>query len=120
MSKIAKDKPALGRNSVATVVKKLLKEGVYVPARDIPIFYKILKQYPNARFWENYDLGFKLNYITWLLGADGQAKLKSDFAIFNLDIPASVPYTLEDSKVGEDLVTETNYKKPKNLADFLK
>ncbi len=120
MAKIVKDKPVLGRNAVATVVKRLLKDNVYVPARDIPIFYKILKQYPNARFWENYDLGFKLNFITWLLGQDGQAKLKSDFAIFNLDIAPEPSYAMEDSKVGEDLVTETNYKKPKNLADFLK
>ncbi len=120
MKKANKEKPVLGRNEIASIVKRLLKPDIYVPARDIPIFYKILKQYPNAKFWQNYDLGFKLNSLFWLVGEDGQQKLKSDFSIFSLDLPAPVCYDMESEKVGEDLVTGKETKKHKNLAEFLK
>ena len=118
MKKVAKDKPVLGRNELSAIAKRILKDGAYVPARDMPVFYKLIAQYPVARFWQNYDIGFRLNAAFWLLGADGQEKLKRDFAIFNLDFAPPVPQTLESNKVGEDIVTTPQ--KPKNLADFLK
>ncbi len=113
-------KALFGRNETAAIAKRFLKPNAYVPARDIPVFYKLFKQYPDRTFWEKYDLGFQLNAAFYLVGADGQAKLKSDYAIFLLDLPAPTQHTLEQDKVGEDLVTNTNHKKPKNLADFLK
>ncbi len=119
MKKAIKEKPVIGRNDCVTIIKKLLKDDLYVPVRDIPIFYKIIKQYPNAKFWLNYDLGFKLNSLFWLLGEDGKSKLNSDFAVFNLDLPTEVEYSLESEKIGDDLIIAQNTKKTKSLADFL-
>lgn len=119
-NKIIKEKPLIGRNEIVRIVKKLLKDDAYVPARDIPVFYKLLKQYPDVKFWTNYDLGFKLNAMFWLVGSDGQQKLKSDYAVFLLDLKPEQPYVLEIEKVGDDFTTEQNNKKSTNLADFLR
>jgi hypothetical protein len=112
-----KSAPLLSRSEVVGLCKRFLKDGLYNPSRDPMIMYKVIKGYPNRAFWLNMDLTFRLNSLFWLLGKDGQERLAADWATFWLDIPAQPEYTLEQAKVGEDIVVD---KKPKTVADLLK
>ena len=111
-----KIKPLFSRAEVAGLCKRFLKEGKYDAIRDTMVMYQLLKQYPNEAFWRGYELGFTLNAMFWFKGKDGQERLARDWSIFNLDLGPQVRHTLEDTKVGEDIVVQ----KPKtSLFDFL-
>lgn len=99
------------------LVKRFLKEEAYIPARDIPLFYKVYDLFPDQKFWQGYTMEFQLNSIAYFLSEDGKNKLKSDIALFNLDMPVQLEYNLKQDKVGEDVIIS----KPKRtMADLLK
>lgn len=114
---MSKSKCPLKRAEIQGIVKRFLKEGAYVAARDIPAFYNTYALFPDKEFWLTYQLDFQLNAINWFLTQDGQEKLKTDLALFRLDIKPNTEYHLEPTKTGEDIKVI----RPKTtLADILK
>lgn len=117
-----KVKPLFTRNEVIGLCKRFLKPDefatkYYSPTESPMTMYRLAKQYPDRAFWMAYQLGFQLRSLYWLLGADGQAKLKQDYEVFQLRMPAIVVPVLEATKQGEDVVIVN---KPKTVADLLR
>lgn len=98
-----KRKSPFSRTEVAEIVKRFLKPENDQPKVETIFFYKLYKEYPYEKFWRVYELDFKLNSLAWLLSEEGQIKLKTDMAVFNLDMPAQTEYTLQENKIGPDL-----------------
>lgn len=90
------------KREVIGLVKRFVKEDSYEPVRDTVAFYKIYAEFPDEAFWRAYDLGFTLQSMFWFLSEDGRAKLKTDIALFHLDMTPQTEYHMEDQKVGED------------------
>lgn len=99
---MGKPRHPLKRTEVFEIVKRLVKEDQYVGTRDIPLFYKVFEEFPDAPFWRVYQLEFQLNCIAWFLSPEGRDRLTTDIAVFHLDIEPQPTYDMETSKVGED------------------
>lgn len=120
--KAPKVKPVLTRNEVIGLCKRFLKpdagrEVYYNPAESPMTMYRLVKQYPDRAFWLAYQLGFELRSLFWLLGKDGQAKLKQDYEVFHLKMAPIEKPMMEETKQGEDVVIVN---KPKTVADLLR
>ncbi len=113
----SKTKHPFGKRQVIGLVKRFVKEDAYEPIRDTVAFYKIYAEFPDEAFWRAYDLGFQLNSMFWFLSDEGRAKLKTDIALFHLDLSPAAPYQMEDAKVGEDVQI---VKKKTTMADLLR
>jgi hypothetical protein len=114
---VPKVKPLLTRPEVIGLCKRWMKPGAYDPMRDMIVLYGLIKKYPSRAFWLAYTLDWQPDSLYYFVGANGRAKLESDWQVFNLDIPAQPAYALETAKVGEDVVIN---KKPRTIAELLK
>lgn len=72
--------------------------------------------YPDDRFWESYELDFKLNSLAWFKMDAGVSRLMTDYMKFKMEIPKLNCYKLEKEKIGEDVKVDF---KPKTLMGFL-
>ncbi len=113
----SKKKHAFGKRQVIGLVKRFVKEEAYEPVRDTVAFYKIYAEFPDEAFWRAYDLGFTLNSMFWFLSDEGRQKLKTDIALFHLDLSPAAQYQMEDAKVGEDAPI---VRKKTTMADLLR
>lgn len=115
--KVPKPKPLLTRPEVVGLCKRFLKPDAYDAKMSPIVLYRLLKQYPSAPFWLARELDWQPDNMFYFLSAHGQAWLKDQWDLFHLDMPAQTAYTLESTKVGEDVVIES---KPRTVAELLK
>lgn len=108
-------KPIFSRSEMAELVQRYLKPGQYKAMRDIPVMYGIVKEYPDRAFWLNYQLGFQLNSLFWLLSENGKETLSTAWSLFHLNLKVETQVILGD-KVGGDAKID---KKTKSVADLL-
>ncbi len=113
----SKSKHPFGKRAAIGLVKRFVKEDSYEPIRDIVAFYKIYAEFPDEAFWRVYDLGFQLRSMFWFLSDEGRQKLKTDIALFHLDMTPATEYHMEDAKVGADVPI---LKKKSTMADLLR
>ena len=120
--KAPKPKLLFSRAEVIGLCKRFLreKEGLtefYHPVQSPMAMYALLKTYPSREFWLNMELGFQLRNLFWFRGEAGKAELDKRWSVYQLDLGPQVEHTVEDTKVGEDVVVV----KPKtSIADFLR
>jgi len=112
-----KKKCPFGKREITGLIKRFVKEGAYSATADTIAFYKIWALFPDEKFWRNYELGFQLNSLFWFLSEDGKAKLTTDIALFNLDVPPETKYDMSETKIGEDIIVR---KTNKTTADLFK
>lgn len=112
-------KTGLKKSEVKSIILSFLKEEkAYNATLDQISFYKLFALYPDKDFWLKYSLPFKLNAFVWLVSQDGLDRIKSDYAIYKLHIPAQFDkISLSETKFGEDLKFK---KKIRTLADLFK
>lgn len=101
------------------------------------ILKKFLKQYPTTKtklaaelkflkmltancslefLLREFALGFKVDTMLWFFSKDGKLAIESGKKKSVVDFSEKKEYSLQESKVGEDIKID---KKPKNLKDFL-
>lgn len=113
----APPKCPFSRSEVIAWGKRYLKdEKTFDAKKDMFVLYRLWAKYPNTDFWRVHQLSFKLNFLMWLMGKDGQEQIARDWSIFNLHLPKPEEVKLEDKKVGEDVVIE---RKPRTMAELL-
>lgn len=83
---------------------------------------RILKKWPEEEFWNNFELGFKLNSLFYFLTENGTGKVNQEYAKYKagknkIFSEKKEEVKLESQKVGDDI--DTTPKKPKSLKDFL-
>ncbi len=78
---------------------------------------RLISEYPEEDFWKSFDLGFKLNSLSFLQSDKGQAFLNKKYGEFKFEIPVAPTHNIGTEKVGEDIVVVS---KPKSLHDFMK
>lgn len=112
-----------------SIVEKLIKPELlnnYDPAikkevwrKNIPLAAKLLAVYPEEEFWNNFDLGFKLNSLFFLLSENGKPKISEKYSVWkmkdNFQETKAETYELSESKTGEDVIVE----RVPSLKDFL-
>lgn len=97
----ARPKCPLSRPEVLGITKRLIEDGSYQMRRDIPLFYRVFAQYPDAAFWRAYQPTFHPDSMVYYLSAHGQDTIKTAISLFHLDIPTQEPYDL-GAKTGDD------------------
>ncbi len=101
------------------MVNKFTIEGKSLPQkswpREIKIAKKIYNLYPYPKFWNQLDLGFKLNSLAWFLTKEGGHSLKVHFKIESFSPKRKKGYALS-KKVGKN---KNIIRKNNSLMDFL-
>ncbi len=87
------DFKGLSGSEVTAIVKRFVKPDSYKgnSKRERSAFTKLFGQYPDPEFWRKWDLGFQLNSLYWLIGADGKEKLDLGYKMFHLDLSTPQP-----------------------------
>ena len=85
-------------------------------SKEIKIAKKLFNSYPDARFWNQLELEFKLNSLAWFLTKDGLKFLYKQQSLFRLALPEKKEYTLGDKILGPKGKTP---RKPKTIIDFI-
>jgi len=68
--------------------------------KEMPMFYRLLKLYPNEEFWKKTNFSIKLKSLAYLLGFMKE-ELKKKYAEFHVEPEQEVEIALGE-KVGED------------------
>ena len=62
------------------IVKKFLKDAPKLPyAREVKLLKPLITKYPELEFWENLDLGFKLNSLAFFNTENGEEVISSKY-----------------------------------------
>ena len=68
---------------------------------------RLFRQFPDERFWKEYDLGFLLNSLGFFLAKQRMAEVELVYTRFSraktYEIPQPTQYELQPEKQGEDL-----------------
>lgn len=99
------------------LIKKLLKPDQPINwPRELKVANTLIQKKPDVQFWENFDLPFKLNSLSFLLSDRGKEYLLQK-RVEKHDLPSFKPTQIELSseKIGEDVICN----KPKSIKDFL-
>lgn len=115
-----KTKHPLSRAEIYGIVKRFVKPEAYVSRRDIPLFYKVFEQYPDAPFWRAHDLGFELNCIAWFLSDEGKAHLTTAIALYHLDMTPPAAPELAAEKTGADAARPEGAHTARTVSDLLR
>lgn len=86
-------------------------------ANEIKTSKKLLKKYPDIRFWSSIDLGFRLNSLLFFISEEGKRLLKIEWQKFKFVSPPKTVYNLEDEKLGDDANIQNN---KKSTIDWIK
>lgn len=121
--KAKKDGPT--RAEISRVIKRYVyKENLDTnSSQEIIFFYLLLKEYPDMKFWWNWDLGFMVKSLIWFRSADGKYTLERGYKLFHFefDKPSNgADNIMADEKVGEDYIPTSKNNTKKSVSAFLK
>lgn len=79
----------------------------------------LLNIFPNKDFWDNLEVGFKLNSICWFLSDDGRNFLNKEYKKFNFNLSDKKQFEIENNNI--DYQDKIPYYSDKvlNLRQFL-
>lgn len=113
MSDIAPTVKPPPRAQVVQIIDRFLKPEVKWPApREMPVFYRLWKQFPDVDFWTHWDLPFKLNSMLWFGTADGREALVNGYAVYRFTFPADAAQDASTASIPIDTSRETVYDHP--------
>lgn len=87
-------------------------------AREMKIANKLWERYPDVNFWNSFKLTFNLKSLAWLIGEEGDAQIRKQWEMFQLDKSRELSIMYEENKA--EPFTPPVQIKPKTLKDFLK
>lgn len=101
-------------------IKKFLKEdaNIFWP-KEMKMVKNLLKIFPNEDFWNNLELGFKLNSICWFLSDDGRNVLNKEYKKFNFNLPETKKFKIENNNIDSENKKNYDLDKVLNLRQFL-
>ena len=120
-----KDKDGNSPN-ISTKQQLLVWLCLYIPEncnwpKEIKIANKLLKKYPDIKFWRSLDLDRKPMTLSFFLTGKGKRFLKGKYFIYKriskLDLNPKKEYNISKEKVGED--KKIKKKKPTTLMEFI-
>ncbi len=99
------------------LIKKLLKPDQPINwPRELKVANTLIQKKPDIQFWENFNLPFKLNSLSFLLTDRGKEFLfKAKVEKHDLPLFQPTQTELSSEKIGEDVICH----KPKSIKDFL-
>lgn len=112
----AKDKRELIGNLVV-VSRDDYKNPVFW-SREMKLINELLSIYPNPKFLQSINLGFKLNSLAWFKMKDGKERIRRLWNVFNYSPKEKEKEIILEDKVGESIISETN-KSKQTIMEFL-
>jgi hypothetical protein len=101
-------------------IKRLLKEDVSIVwPKEMKMVNLLFKIFPNQNFWNGLQLNFKLNSLCWLLSDDGRKFLNKEYKKFNLNLPETKKFDIENNNIAFKSKKTYDLDKPLNLREFL-
>lgn len=101
-------------------IKRLLKEDAKIIwPKEMKMANLLFKIFPKESFWKNLNLGFKLNSLCWLLSDDGRKLLNKEYKKFNLNLPETKIFEIENNNLAFENNSSYDLDKALNLREFL-
>ncbi len=101
-------------------VKRFVKDSSNILwPREMKMVKSLLKIFPNEDFWNGLKLNFKLNSLCWFFSDAGRKLLNQEYKKFNLDLPETKKFEIENNKVAFEVKTSYDINKALNLREFL-
>lgn len=101
-------------------IKRFIKDSSNILwPREMKMVKSLLKIFPNEDFWNSLELNFKLNSLCWFLSDDGRKFLNKEYKKFNLNLPETKKFEIENNNVAFEAKTSYDINKPLNLREFL-
>lgn len=101
-------------------IKRLLKEDTKIIwPKEMKMANLLFKIFPNQNFWNTLRLNFKLNSLCWLLSDDGRKFLNKEYKKFNLNLPETKNFDIENNNIAFENNSSYDLDKALNLREFL-
>ena len=101
-------------------IKGLIKEGsTIIWPKEMKMAKTLLQIFPNEDFWNSLKLNFKLNSLCWLLSDDGRKFLNTEYKKFNLDLPETKTFEVDNNNIAFENKSSYDLDKALNLREFL-
>jgi len=101
-------------------IKGLIKEGsTIIWPKEMKMAKTLLQIFPNEDFWSSLKLNFKLNSLCWLLSDDGRKFLNTEYKKFNLNLPETKIFEVDNNNVAFENKSSYDLDKALNLREFL-
>lgn len=101
-------------------IKRLLKEEASIVwPKEMKMANLLFKIFPNQNFWNSLQLNFKLNSLCWLLSDDGRKFLNKEYKKFNLNLPETKKFDIENNNIAFESKKTYDLDKALNLREFL-
>jgi len=109
-------KGLFSKDECLAIIKSFLvsEEGVNW-SLEMGTFYNLCKRYPDATFWRNFRISYKIKSMLWFVG-QGKSEIEKAWWLSKLDWKAKDYIVEGKEKVGEDYVPA---KKQLSLRDIL-
>ena len=101
-------------------IKRFLKEDVKIIwPKEMKMANLLFNIFPKKEFWGSLELNFKLNSLCWLLSDDGRKFLNKEYKKFNLNLPETKKFEIDNNNIAFKPKKSYDIEKPLNLRDFL-
>jgi hypothetical protein len=108
------------KNNKKSFIKKFIKDNVNIIwPKELKMVNILFKIFPNEDFWYSLDLNFKLNSLCWFLSDDGRKFLNQEYKKFNLNLPESKKFEIENNNIAFEDKKTYDLDKALNLREFL-
>lgn len=103
-----------------TFIKKFIKDpkNIIWP-KEMKMVKSLFKIFPSQNFWDGLELNFKLNSLCWFLSDDGRKFLNTEYKKFNLNLPETKKFEIENNNIAFESKTSYDLDKALNLREFL-
>ena len=103
-----------------TFIKSFLKDDINIFwPREMKMVKTLFQIFPNEEFWKGLKLNFKLNSLCWFLSDDGRKFLNQEYKKFNLELPESKKFDIENNNIAFEAKKDYDLDKALNLREFL-
>jgi hypothetical protein len=101
-------------------IKKFIKDSKNIIwPREMKMVKTLFGIFPNEDFWNALELNFKLNSLCWFLSDDGRKFLNKEYKKFNLNLPESKKFEIENNNIAFQAKNSYDLDKALNLREFL-
>jgi hypothetical protein len=101
-------------------IKKFVKDSKSIVwPKEMKMVNILFKIFPNADFWNNLTLNFKLNSLCWLLSDEGRKYLNKEYKKFNLELPEVKKFNVDNNNIAFEDKKDYDLDKVINLREFL-
>ena len=101
-------------------IKKFVKDSKNIIwPKEMKMVNLLFKIFPDQDFWNNLEIKFKLNSLCWLLSDDGRKFLNTEYKKFNLDLPETKTFEVDNNSIAFENKSSYALDKALNLREFL-